>query len=157
MVIYTKFTNETNHLKEINDDYIKQIDKLKNEHEEKQQSLILMYSNEIQSLQKKIELLSRHTTTSEPVSEYSPKYNYNNKDKMYSTINNSKIESINKENLSDLDALYFFDKLSKSLPCFTTSALACLTSWSSAFNCLLNELSLVLKLVSCILNLKSNS
>ena len=109
--IYTKFTNETNHLKEINDDYIKQIDKLKNEHEEKQQSLILMYSNEIQSLQKKIELLSRHTTTSEPVSEYSPKYNYNNKDKMYSTINNSKIESINKENLSDLDALYFFDKV----------------------------------------------
>ena len=102
--IYTKFTSEISRLKESNDEYIKQIEKITNESAEKQQNLITVYSNEIQSLKKKIERLN-HTTTSERSSS--------EKDKLIvqTTKNNSKIASINKENLSDLDALYFFDKV----------------------------------------------
>ena len=108
-LIYMKYTNEITNLKHLNDEYIKQIDTLTREYENKQQTLILVYSNEIQSLKKKIELLTRNTTTSEHISESSSDNN-NNKEKR-STINNSKIACINKENLSDLDALYFFDKV----------------------------------------------
>ena len=102
--IYTKFTTEISHLKESNDEYIKRIEKITNENEEKQQNLITVYSTEIQNLKKKIEILN-HTTTSERSSS--------DKDKLIiqTTKNNSKIASINKENLSDLDALYFFDKV----------------------------------------------
>ena len=105
-LIYIKYTNEITNLKHMNDEYIKQIETLTREYENKQQTLILVYSTEIQSLKKKIELLTRNTTTSEHISESSSE----NKEKK-STINNSKIACINKENLSDLDALYFFDKV----------------------------------------------
>ena len=103
--IYTKFTTEISHLKESNDEYIKRIERITNENEEKQQNLIMVYSTEIQNLKKKIEILNNHTTTSERSSC--------DKDKLIiqTTQNNSKIASINKENLSDLDALYFFDKV----------------------------------------------
>ena len=103
--IYTKFTSEISHLKESNDEYIKRIERITNENEEKQQNLITVYSTEIQNLKKKIEILNNHTTTSERSSC--------DKDKLIiqTTQNNSKIVSINKENLSDLDALYFFDKV----------------------------------------------